>query len=639
MQQVSSFASSANRAPGTVFNPSSSPSLVDQVRDIGDSQTQQLSTRVCDNCIRQKVKCDLGRPVCSRCFERGYACIYSSTRRRPGPLPGSKRKFQRRSAPSSRSSRSRARNVVTTDYQLGPLGLQSPEEQVLPSPSSALAGADALNQPSGASESSSASPGLGIGTGNQYSDSLDILPQEEEYLLNKYFETIHDAIPLFSEARLPLDGSGASTCSRDLILTLLIITAKISDFTFASDGFDLGAHIDLTLSSASLQEDMFGDSPTLDQFRKFCLLAFYEFHQFPGQQAWMRIGKLVRIAYWMGLDRLDMLPALSPDWNTVSEDDLEGWRLVWWCVYRLDSYANLSAGTPYQINEMLVNTALLRGGQIGRAPGSWQQDSTQPRVYLPYRQDSLLELLPAIIPDSPETVSFNLHITTVTSLRYIGRALHLRSLAPNQELVAAIADAERRLSALRLALPKNFFNPKRNAFMNESCSSHHARLVSALHLLMGQLLAALIRCGCLPEGEDWLLSWQHVLEVCQDVAAIAKQWSSTFSLSVDPAISLIAFTALIFLDLHKKFAGVTSTQLESEIEHCETFLLLQLEQLAGSWTLPSLLILSFKSFKASLTGPLSYSHILAVLSRFESPLHPRWLQFMSSAHVHLENCQ
>ncbi|KAH7240217.1 uncharacterized protein BKA55DRAFT_118125 [Fusarium redolens] len=52
---------------------------------------QRLSTRVCDNCIRSKVRCDLGQPSCSRCLERGKTCSYSTTRRRPGPAPGSGR--------------------------------------------------------------------------------------------------------------------------------------------------------------------------------------------------------------------------------------------------------------------------------------------------------------------------------------------------------------------------------------------------------------------------------------------------------------------------------------------------------------------------------------------------------------------
>lgn len=528
---------------------------------------------------------------------------------------------------------------MTTGYQLNSPRLHNPEEEVLPDSSSTLTSADHLTQLSDASNSSSVSD---LETRTQYSDSLDILPEEEECLLKKYFETIHHAIPLFSEARLPHSvgerGSGTSAHRRDLILTLVIMTAKLSGFVFASDTFNLDACIDQTLSSVSLQEDMFGSSPTLDQFRKFCLLAFYEFHQFPGQQAWMRIGKLVRMAYWMGLDRLDMLPALSPDWSTVDEDHLEDWRLVWWCVYRLDSYVNLSVGTPYQIDEGLVGTALMPDRQNDDPLGCRHEDAIKPRLSLPYRPDDLMDLLLAIASDSQHTSSFNIHIISATAVRHVGRALRLYPLAPKEELVSVVENAERRLSALRLGLPKNYFNPRRNAFMNESCSAHHARLVTVLQLLMAQLLVTLVSCQCLPEGEDWLLNWQQVLEVCQDVAAIAKQWNSTFSLSVDPGISLISFVALIFLDLHKKFAGVAGANLQSEIEHCETVLLLQLEQFACSWTLPGLLILSFKSFRESLKAPLLYRHIHFILSRFESPLHPRWLQFLSSAHIQVENC-
>ncbi|KAE8378185.1 hypothetical protein BDV26DRAFT_197898 [Aspergillus bertholletiae] len=51
---------------------------------------QRFSSRVCDHCIRRKVKCDLKRPSCSRCLEAGHSCIYSSTRRKPGPTKGSR---------------------------------------------------------------------------------------------------------------------------------------------------------------------------------------------------------------------------------------------------------------------------------------------------------------------------------------------------------------------------------------------------------------------------------------------------------------------------------------------------------------------------------------------------------------------
>ena len=48
---------------------------------------------------------------------------------------------------------------------------------------------------------------------------------------------------------------------------------------------------------------------------------------------------------------------------------------------------------------------------------------------------------------------------------------------------------------------------------------------------------------------------------------------------------------------------------------------------------------SFESFSESVSGPLSYDHIALILSRFEAPLHPRWLQFLASAGPALKACQ
>ncbi|KAF5712402.1 fungal specific transcription factor factor [Fusarium mundagurra] len=402
----------------------------------------------------------------------------------------------------------------------------------------------------------------------------NILPEEEAYLADEYFKSINEAIPLFSEAAASNSKDTLSTCSPELVEALLLITAKLLGFKFASPSFDLDSRIDLILSNTTLQEDTAGDFPSLDLFRKFCLLVFYEFHQFPGQQAWVRIGKIVRLAYWMGLDRLDIIQSVSPEWSNVGDADLENWKLVWWCVYRLDSYANLSSGTPYQVDERLVNTSLNHQSQLS-------QGLVTP-CRLPHDPRGLPDLLLYVKTGSESSLLFNIHLITITVLRQFGRAMMLQ-----------------------------------------------------LH--MAQLLAALASCYYLPEGDDWTLSWQRVLETCQNIAGVAEKWDSNYTLTVDPALSLISLTALVFLDIHKKYTESTNTHLISEIENCELLLLLQLEQFSAHWRLPSLLILSFKSFKESVTGPLSYPHIQLILSRFESPLHPRWLQFLSSAQTHLEN--
>ncbi|KAK7427992.1 hypothetical protein QQZ08_005423 [Neonectria magnoliae] len=193
----------------------------------------------------------------------------------------------------------------------------------------------------------------------EHSTQLNVLPEQEQHLLQKYLALVHDAIPIFSSTRF-LPSIGDSLYSLDLVLTLLFITAKLTGVNFAAAGFGLDSRIDLMLSSGLLQEEMCGDAPSLDQFHKAYLMAFYEFHQFPGQQAWMRVGKPTRMAYWMGLDRVDSVHPYNPSWDAMGHDEREDWRLVWWFVYRLDTYVNMSSGTPYLIDETLVRTAFMQ---------------------------------------------------------------------------------------------------------------------------------------------------------------------------------------------------------------------------------------------------------------------------------------
>ncbi|KAL2202242.1 hypothetical protein CC79DRAFT_1373867 [Sarocladium strictum] len=390
---------------------------------------------------------------------------------------------------------------------------------------------------------------------------------------------------------------------------------------------ELQQHIDRLLGASSLREDIAGNSEKLDHFRQSCILAFYEYHQCPGQQAWMRIGKLVRLAYWIGLDRIEMMRATSPKWMTLSEQQLEEWRLVWWCIFCLDSYANVSTGMPYGIDERLINTVLPRA----------KATDTRPRIVLPHDHDDLVETLNGLLDRAPANeCALELRMISITTLRHVGRAIRLPTGISPDTLAGYLKDAENRLYALRLALPANFFNPRRNAFAGESQTSQHFRLITIHHILMAQMLIAIGHCRHLEEGEEWLRCWQQVLELCQDVAALARQWNTSFCLSADPALSIIAFVSLAFLDLQLKFAasrseGESAGALETEIQHDQAILVNFLERFAEFWTLPRLLILSFKSFREALPASLSYAHVQAALRRFESPLHPRWLTFLYSA--------
>lgn len=399
--------------------------------------------------------------------------------------------------------------------------------------------------------------------------------------------TIHHAIPLFPESEPILQPER----NHDLLYAIVILTGKLSDFTFKfiSDA-ELDDQIEFLLSSGALQEDLIGSSPTLEELRKACLFSFYEFHQFPGQQAWMRINKLVRIAYWIGLDQFDnhqrpracYHPAMNPE-------DALAWRLLWWCVYRLDSYANLAAGTPYGIEEEIMNVCLL--GDVDAASSSSPGSDTS-QVGIPFTSKRLGDLwksVPRITPCSDEMAMFNYHILTVTALRQVGRGLRRLTLSSAQVHVNEPTVLDQQISTLHLALPEHHLNPARNVLRDETPICHHQRLTNILHTHMAKLLISIMRCKHHSGAEDWLLLWQAIVENSQDMAAFAGSWSTAFILQIDPALCFILFTALIFTYLQRRsqFASVASI---ARLESQERALLLLLEHFGHRWTQPRMLI-------------------------------------------------
>ncbi|KAJ5759586.1 hypothetical protein N7520_006742 [Penicillium odoratum] len=396
--------------------------------------------------------------------------------------------------------------------------------------------------------------------------------------IEKYFDVIQDANPIFSKKKFLRDYQ-LSRCDPDLVSTIVAITAKLNGLNSLADDNSLDAQIDRLLSSSLLEDDIIGTTPSLDQFRKACLLAFYDFHQFPGHQSWMRIDQITRMAYRTGLDRLESLRELHSDWGALSNDEIQEWRSVWWCIYRLDTYSNLSSGTPNLIDHQFVNTSFILDQSSA--------ENVPQQVHLPSDYADLCRLLP-VFALSPKTFLLNVHILSIAAMRQTGTAIRMHFSRPRDDMTETLANVQRQLSILSLSLPPGWFNPARNAFADESHDDHHARLVTVLHLMMARLLLTILTCAH-TNKEEPSLTWQEVLEVCQDIASVMEQWNSLFCIKVDPAISFIPFTALIFLDLHKKSTAVAEPTLLSKIQYNQTVLRLHLEQFARTWTLPRLL--------------------------------------------------
>ena len=379
-----------------------------------------------------------------------------------------------------------------------------------------------------------------------------------------------------------------------VITAKLIRVAASGDDDNGDDAPDLDAGLDSILSSSLLDDDLIGDAPSLDQFRKAYILAFYEFHQFPGHHSWLRIGRVTRMAYRIGLDRLEFIRVLYPDWSTVSEEDIQEWRALWWRIYRLDTYSNLASGTPYLIDDAVIHTSF----SLSPAKSAFHGGT----LLLPPNSECIPQLLPAVTSD-PETLLDNIHNITIATMRQAGLVLRMHMLRWRDGIVAQVANVERLLTTLRLALPPGWLNPRRNAFANERPVDHHARLITVFHLRMAQLLLYVMDCGQ-RQADDWLAGWQRILETCQDIASLAGQWDSAFCLAVDPAITFTIFTTLIFFDLHNKSGTVLENSLRSSINHDITVLHLQLKHFGSIWTQARLLtcelFVTFHIFRLSL---------------------------------------
>ncbi|OJJ67816.1 hypothetical protein ASPBRDRAFT_68554 [Aspergillus brasiliensis CBS 101740] len=583
-----------------------------------------LSSRVCDRCIRKKVKCNQARPTCSRCGELGETCRYSLIRRKPGPLRGSRHaSIAARGRNQTRPHPSESPSLRNEDIP-GREQNSSPNEHVFPGTSS--------QTPLGGSYQvlSDSSPQLST---PRLASKRRFTPQQVELLLTSYFDNFQDANPIFSKDFF-FHCYRSSLCAEDLISSIVIITATLTGFTANEEDLQsLKIEVDHLLSSSILEDDLVGDTPSLDHFRKAYLLAFYEFHQFPGHHAWLRIGRLTRMAYRIGLDRLDHVRTLYSDWRNVSEDNIQEWRWIWWCIYRLDSYTNLSSGMPYLIDDATIGTALVRSKSIFHPD---IMEELPHELFLPPSPENLPKMLLAASLN-PETLLKNIHTITSAILRQAGQVLRMHVVRSAQTILVEVAKAEKHLATIRSALPSGWLNPRRNALSNESHIDYHARMVTIFHLRMAQLLLSIVECGQRQYADECLIAWERILEPCQDIASVADHWDSSFCLAVDPAVCFTFFTALVFLDLHRKTAapGDTSTAEHNPrhgiLDHHITVLSFQLQHFAKIWTLPRLLKLSFESFSQQVSGPLSHRHIALILSHFESPLHPRWLQFLSTA--------
>ena len=373
---------------------------------------------------------------------------------------------------------------------------------------------------------------------------------------------------------------------RSLVVTIAAITAKLLGPVHHWNPQDVDLCLNALLAVTRENEPVIQGQADLENFQQECLLAYYDFHQFPGPQSWMRIARLSRKAYAVGLHQIenpDMCSAF--DSVLVTDGAVESWRFLWWCVYCLDSYSNISSGAPFIIDEQCMNTALPSRPFNEDIETRWAPSS--PKLFLPDDTSELWSIAQDIVSHG-ELVGFRLHMVVTTMIRQAGTIMRIRAEKGPGRHASRIVNLRRNLASLRLALPPRYVNPARNVLTTETAPDHHVRLTNIFILHMTRIMLSLP--GELSEGEgEWMENWQQSREASEDIVQIVEQWDSRFSAHVDPAICFIVFIALFMLDLHRRSRASEASGLNTTMSQSERILLLFLEQFGNLWTLPKFL--------------------------------------------------
>lgn len=399
-----------------------------------------------------------------------------------------------------------------------------------------------------------------------------------------FFNFIHHSIPLFRKDRF-VEQYRNGTINHNVLVTVLVVTAKVLGPAEVAQMPGIESCLQVLLKDDPF-EGVSQPNLMLDAFRQSCVLAYYRFHQSHGEDAWDHIGQLARKALRFGLHQLDFSDGYD-FFGDVRADlsDLEEWRYVWWCIYCLDSYSNITAATPFVvemdgIRTALVSTSLEDQGQ--NPPGSRAMN------FLPTNTKDLWRISAEMgILDTPASY-FNMHIVTTTILRQAATIRRLMRQNPCETLQERHRQFEDHLQAVLLSLPPAFLSESRNVLANEPSVSHHARLVCLLHLYSARLLNVITLHGS--NDAAWASSWQRSLVCAEDIVAVVRHWDSRYCSTVDPAICLIVFSVLVLLHLHEIHeATAMQFTLRDRLEAERNLLILFLQQFSQSWALPRLL--------------------------------------------------
>ncbi|GAM83809.1 hypothetical protein ANO11243_017990 [Dothideomycetidae sp. 11243] len=260
----------------------------------------------------------------------------------------------------------------------------------------------------------------------------------------------------------------------------------------------------------------------LSDLKAMFLLALFEFRSALSSRACVTIGHLVRLAYQYGIHQVDGAESCSFETSTTSSADQEGWRYLWWSIYMLDTFCNLAAGIPSNIDIDAVCTALPMSVAESGTLELTTSLSTRRKLFLRSEVDSQIEILTAAregwmlgrLDEGGLDPHFGIRVVITAQVRAawdLRRTSDLHTSTKFQKRQQLLSNG---LAATRLSLPGRYFDPRRAVSLDELPNDHRIRLVNLLEMTLSRLPVMTIRNDRTSMGPDdeWLVQWDGMLD-------------------------------------------------------------------------------------------------------------------------------
>ncbi|KAK8039634.1 hypothetical protein PG993_008045 [Apiospora rasikravindrae] len=472
-----------------------------------------------------------------------------------------------------------------------------------------------------AAEFSAASSPFGVPLAMDHSrfPGYTIDTYEERSLLCTYFDEINPALPLFHRERF-MEQYDTGIISLELIVAMTAVTARTTGSAPSWTTECVDMCLAALLASTSSDEDLNLSRGNLSRFRLECIMAYYEFSQYPGTTAWMRASRLTRKAHVLGLNQIEnpnLCSAFDPHLST--EQDIEDWRYAWWCVFSMDSYVNAASAACTIVDHESINTALVRRPFDNSSPELSFQ--TLPKLFLAEELSNIWRTTQEALTQR-HTSGININMIMAATVRDAGTLVRLRTEKGAERLMLRTARLKNDLASLKLSLPPRYFCLTRNALETETDAEYNQRLLNVF-LFHAVRQAVYMPTGLTVGSEEWMSDWAALHETSRELAMLASNWGQQCPPRINPTVTIVAFTALMVLNLFHK-SEPDAHVLPGSLTQLESSLLLFLEEFGKSWYLPRLMADLFRDHHTNSPTYLNLAEADTILNRLPCPLHPRF---------------